>query len=93
MKRWPGWDWAWPNPGLATACPVMVSTWIVHWELYCNEPKDRIQKGSQRMYRADELRGFWLIRPDGSLSHAARYLKALLDHAGDRLPEAQHRRN
>ena len=59
--------------------------WILHWELYCNEPKDKNRGGNQEMFRAEDLRGFWLIRPDGSLSHSARYLKMLLDHAGGRL--------
>jgi hypothetical protein len=38
-------------------------------------------------YRAEDLRGFWLIRPDGSLSHSGKYLKALLEHAGETLPK------
>jgi hypothetical protein len=59
--------------------------WILHWELYCNEI---VNKGApkQNVYRAEDLRGFWLIRPDGSLSFSAKYLKALLDHAGETLP-------
>lgn len=61
--------------------------WIAHWELYCNEPKDG-SKADRRPRRADELRGFWFIRPDGSLSHAGRYLTDLLKHAGNRLPSS-----
>ena len=34
------------------------------------------------------MRGFWYLRPDGSLSHGGRYLDALLKHAGGTLPEA-----
>lgn len=64
--------------------------WIVHWELYCNEPLDR-DKHDHRLRRAEELRGFWLIRPDGSLSYAGKYLKLLLDHAGGRLPGPRQR--
>jgi hypothetical protein len=57
---------------------------IVHWELYCNEPKDG-NKSIRTVLGAEQLRGFWLIRPDGSLSWSARYLKRLLEHAGGTL--------
>jgi hypothetical protein len=60
--------------------------WIVHWELYCNEPKDGT-KSDRRPRRADEMRGFWFIRPDGSLSHSGEYFSALLKHAGRVLPQ------
>lgn len=60
--------------------------WIVHWELYCNEPKDGT-KSDRRPRKAEEMRGFWLLRPDGSLSHAGRYLTTLLQNAGKPLPE------
>ncbi|MEY3897201.1 MAG: hypothetical protein RLZZ214_2722 [Verrucomicrobiota bacterium] len=62
--------------------------WIVHWELYCNEPKDGT-KADRRPRKADEMRGFWLLRPDGSMGHAARYLTTLLKNAGKPLPEDQ----
>lgn len=60
--------------------------WIIHWELYCNEPKDGT-KSDRRPRKAEELRGFWLIRPDGSLSYSGEYLVSLLKNAGGRLPE------
>lgn len=59
--------------------------WIVHWELYCNEPKDG-NKRLRSVLPMDQLRGFWLIRPDGSLSWSANYLTRLLTHASGRLP-------
>ena len=55
------------------------------WELYCNEPTDG-HKSDRRVRRADQLRGFWLVRPDGSLGFAAEYLTSLLKHAGNTLP-------
>jgi hypothetical protein len=64
--------------------------WILHWELYCNEVADK-HRPKRNVYQAEELRGFWLIRPDGSLSYSAKYLKALLDHAGGRLPKGMQR--
>lgn len=69
-------------------CFAMDLPWIVHWELYCNEPADGT-KADRRPRKAEEMRGFWLIRPDGSLSHAAKYLTTLLKHAGKSLPEDQ----
>jgi len=38
--------------------------YIVYWELYCNEAKEKLKEGA----RPDDkdMRGFWLIRPDGS---------------------------
>lgn len=61
---------------------------IIHWELYCNEPKDGNKK-IRTVLAADQLRGFWLIRPDGSPSWSAKYLIDLLANAGGRLPESQ----
>lgn len=66
---------------------AMKIPWIVHWELYCNEPRDG-KKSDRRPRQAEELRGFWLVRPDGSLSHAGKYLTTLLQHAGGRLPKS-----
>ncbi len=61
--------------------------WILHWELYCNELANN-RGPKQGVYRAEDLQGFWLIRPDGSLSYSGKYLKALLDHAGGTLPKS-----
>jgi hypothetical protein len=60
--------------------------WLVHWELYCNEPRDGT-KSDRRPRKADEMRGFWLVKPDGSLSYSGEYLTKLLRHAGQRLPK------
>lgn len=60
--------------------------WVVHWELYCNEPRDAATKEDRRPRKAEELNGYWFIRPDGSLSHSGRYLSALLQNAGKSLP-------
>lgn len=58
--------------------------WIVHWELYCNEPR-KGDKEDRRPRSADEMRGFWFVRPDGTLGYAGEYLANLLQHAGQRL--------
>jgi hypothetical protein len=48
--------------GLAEAALGWGARWVVYWQLYCNEAA-RPYEG--RPANAD-LRGFWLIRPDGS---------------------------
>ena len=58
--------------------------WIIHWELYCNEPKEG-KRHIGRPRTAEELRGFWLLRPDGSESWSGKYLHELLRNAGGRL--------
>lgn len=58
---------------------------IFHWELYCNEPLDG-KKSVGTARKAEEMRGFWLIRPDGSPGFAAKYFKRLLENAGKRMP-------
>ena len=68
-------------------CFAMDLPWLVHWELYCNEPKDGT-KSDRLPRKAEEMRGFWWIRPDGSLSHGGKYLTSLLEHAGGPLPES-----
>lgn len=62
--------------------------YILHWEIYCNE---RIAAASQlpAPNRAEDLRGYWLIRPDGSLGFTGEYFRQLLTHAGGRLPAGQ----
>lgn len=62
--------------------------YVFHWELYCNEPryvpKHELLPGET--LSAEELRGFWLIRPDGSKSYAQQYFDRLLKAAGSRIP-------
>jgi hypothetical protein len=59
--------------------------WIVHWELYCNEPADGT-KPDRRLRREEEMRGFWWLKPDGTPGHGGEYLNRLLAHAGGKLP-------
>jgi hypothetical protein len=51
--------------------------YIINWELFCNEPKlgPRTQ---DRNKTNEELRGFWLIRPDGTKSWAQEYFDEIL---------------
>ncbi|HEX6864440.1 MAG TPA: hypothetical protein VF414_16545, partial [Thermoanaerobaculia bacterium] len=48
--------------GLADAELGWGVRWAVFWQLYCNEPKHEYE-GRPRI---SDMRGFWLIRPDGS---------------------------
>lgn len=50
---------------------------IIHWELYCNEAKDDKSNGYYPLKKNDELRGFWLIRPDGTESFFLKYFKTI----------------
>lgn len=68
-------------------CLALDIPWIVHWELFCNEPNDGT-KPDRRVRKMEELKGFWYVRPDGSLGWGGGYLDSLLQNAGGRLPSA-----
>jgi hypothetical protein len=72
-------------------CFELQVPWIVHWELFCNEPNDGT-KPDRRVRKAEELKGFWYVRPDGTLGFGAKYLDSLLKHAGGTLPESLRRK-
>ena len=57
--------------GLKWGCP-----YIVNWQLYCNELKDPSIKPPVKTN--DAVRGFWLIRPDGTKSWVWDYFHGLL---------------
>lgn len=58
--------------------------YLIYWELYCNEPKEEAPKNSG-VREADEMRGFWIIHPDGSKSIAGKYYASLLANSGKKL--------
>lgn len=72
--------------GCLAACFAIDMQWIIYWELFCNEISEAA-KAQKKKYplAADELNGFWLIRPDGSMSWAGKYLDSLLKNAGGKL--------
>jgi hypothetical protein len=47
------------------------------WQVYCNEIEDGIPK-DKGVYTAGELRGYWLLRPDGSPSLTSEYFSRLM---------------
>lgn len=60
--------------------------YILHWELYCNEPRDpaRRHEDLRANVKADDMRGFWWVRPDGTTSWGGEYLERVLSRAGER---------
>ena len=60
--------------------------YILYWQVYCN---DALMDIENPITRADaingvhavtrQLKGYWLIRPDGSYTEAYRYFRGLLD--------------
>ena len=46
--------------------------YTLYWQLYCNEPRVTPVKGN------DDLRGFWLIRPDGEKTWAWHFLHRVI---------------
>jgi hypothetical protein len=51
--------------------------YVAHWELYCNELSKAGAKAALPIRDPDQVRGFWLIKPDGSLSQSGAYLSRL----------------
>ncbi len=56
--------------GIEEKCP-----YIIYWQLYCNELKDPNTK--LPVTSNDDMRGFWLIKPDGTKSWHYNYLKEM----------------
>jgi hypothetical protein len=66
-------------------CRALDIPYIIQWELYCNEPKNEELRKLNDVRKTDEMRGFWLVRPDGTLSWAGEYFSSLLKNAGKKL--------
>jgi hypothetical protein len=59
---------------LEWGCP-----YIIYWQLYCNELEDGKEKTPVKSN--DAVRGFWLIRPDGTKAWTWDYFYGLLNSA------------
>jgi len=57
------------DTALDWGCPL-----VIYWQLYCNEAR------RQPVRSNDDVRGFWLIRPDGSKSWAWHELRRRLGY-------------
>jgi hypothetical protein len=57
--------------------------YIVHWELYCNEFSQAAEGKPRKTPVTDprDVRGFWLVKPDGSLSESGKYFQELWQRA------------
>jgi len=60
------------NTALNFGCP-----YIIYWQLYCNELVDI--KTPLPVKDNQDMKGFWLLRPDGSKSQAWHYFNGLLN--------------
>ncbi len=57
--------------------------YAIHWQLYCNELNPKMKPAPMvPIKRNEDTRGFWLIRPDGSLGQAGRYFKRYWGKSG-----------
>jgi hypothetical protein len=56
--------------------------YLVYWQLYCNELK--APKKQPPVHSNDAVRGFWLIRPDGSKAWTWDYFYKLLNSPAER---------
>ncbi|MFA6544291.1 MAG: hypothetical protein WCS99_07685 [Limisphaerales bacterium] len=52
-----------------------------HWELFCNEFRNERQPPPTPVNDPKLMRGFWLVKPDGSLSEGGKYFSALWQRA------------
>jgi hypothetical protein len=66
-------------------CLALKVPYLIQWELYCNEPKNEELRKLNDTRKTDEMRGFWLIRPDGTTSFVGEYFQSLLKNAGKNL--------
>jgi len=55
--------------------------YVVQWELYCNELKPSQEKIKLPVTDSSLMRGFWLVKPDGSLSESGEYFTQLWNKA------------
>lgn len=59
--------------------------WIIQWQLYCNEAKAAEDRNNRKPLPAEKLRGFWLIKPDGTPGHTGEFFQNLLNSAGAKM--------
>jgi hypothetical protein len=66
--------------GTVAAALAQDASLLHYWELFCNESNDPKYRDAplDRNLRADELGGFWLIKPDDTLGRAGAWFAKLL---------------
>ncbi len=66
---------------LLTAARAAQVHWVVQWALYCNESDSRRDPPPKPpVTDPHRLQGYWLYRPDGSLSETGRVFRSLWEH-------------
>jgi len=63
-------------PNVVTTALDWGCPYIIYWQLYCNELDNR--KEPPPVHSNNAVRGFWLIRPDGSRAWTWEYFHGLL---------------
>jgi hypothetical protein len=63
-------------PNVMTTALDWGCPYIIYWQLYCNELQD--SKELSPVHSNNAVRGFWLIRPDGSKAWTWDYFSGLL---------------
>jgi len=71
-------------PGVVETALDWGCPYIVYWQLYCNELQD--SKQTPPVSSNDAVRGFWLIRPDGSKAWTWDYFHGLLNSGDGKTP-------
>lgn len=75
---------AWDN--YLAVCLAQNVKYMVQWELYCNEnATDKKIMQPQFTRNEADLKGLWLIKPDGTMGHAMTYFNQILKNAGKKL--------
>jgi len=67
-------------PNVITTALDWGCPYIIYWQLYCNELQD--SKELPPVHSNNAVRGFWLIRPDGSKAWTWNYFHGLLSSDG-----------
>ena len=69
-------------PNIVTTALDWGCPYIIYWQLYCNELEDR--RELPPVHSNNAVRGFWLIRPDGSRAWTWEYFYGLLSLGGQK---------
>lgn len=69
-------------PNVVTTALDWGCPYIIYWQLYCNELEDR--RELPPVHSNNAVRGFWLIRPDGSKAWTWDYFYGLLNLDGQK---------
>jgi len=69
-------------PNVVTTSLDWGCPYIIYWQLYCNEMEDR--RELPPVHSNNAVRGFWLLRPDGSKAWTWDYFYGLLNSDGQK---------